>query len=141
MTAPPAPYEKPRSSGSRTFLIVLAVLGGIGAVGALTCAGLAVFGVGLLESQVQAEVEDALEPHVGTIRAFDLNWTATGLHQEPNVLVYDVEGSTGAGRLVADHTTVNGNREEVRWAVLHPDGRADPIVVAGTPPSKFIAGR
>lgn len=142
MTAPPAPYEKPRSSGLRTFLIVVAVVVGVCLAGALTCAGacagLFVFGSGMLEDQVQAEVEQALAPHVGSIRSFELNWTESGLYEEPDVMVYDVEGSTGAGRLVADHVSVDADREEVRWAVLHPSGAGDPVVLVGEPPAKFL---
>jgi len=142
VTAPPAPYEKPRSGNARTFVIVAAVVVGVCVGGALTCAGacagLFVFGGDMLAGQVRTEVEAALEPHVGTLQDFELNWTESGLYEEPDVMVYDVQGSTGSGRLVVDHVSVDAETEEVRWAVLHPAGDAAPLVLMGDPPPKFL---
>lgn len=144
MTSPPAPYETTErgSSAGKTFAIVLGAIVGTGALILLTCAGalLGVVKVGenLVEAEIQSELAEVLAPHAGEIRVFDVNWTESSRYPEPDVLVYDVEGSLGRGKVVTEHVTVDDGSEEVRWAVWHGD-EAPPVAVYGEPPEKFLA--
>ena len=57
---------------------------------------------GLTETEIVEQLREPLAPHVGEVRTFETNWLESGQYGA-DVMVYDVDGSLGKGRVVVLH--------------------------------------
>jgi hypothetical protein len=113
----PAPGTAPR----RTGLLIALLLGG-GAILALivAVAGFAWWGYNLFEDQARDAVarNPVIERHVGEIRDFDFDLSATGDDPDPEVFVVRVGGSLASGTVTAKFVTVDAERERIANGTL-----------------------
>ena len=127
----PDPFEPLEKEGkSRGCIIavivtlVLVVGGGLGG-----CFVLYQFGMNILGEQVVADIEDnpVILEHLGTIEEIDIDLTATAAESDDDVLVFEVTGTKGEGRLVVQ-TWSTDDAEEVQWGMLRlPSGEKIPL--------------
>jgi hypothetical protein len=104
-----SPQPEPPAKSSNTCLILGLVFGGFGGFVLLCggcCVGFAYVSLGAIETQARPEIANnpVVVEHVGQIRSFKMDWTATfneAQQQHENTFVFDVTGDKGSGRIVA----------------------------------------
>jgi hypothetical protein len=119
-------FAPPRSEGRTVALVVTGVLL-LGALGILAVGGgFMVYGLGLLEDQVAADLRGnaVLQAHLGEVIRFDVNFSRSMLEPDQETLVFDVTGLKGAGRVTARCVTVDADHEKVTAGTLRMDSGA-----------------
>ena len=120
------PHAAPRRPGSPVPLI-LAILGGLGAVTFLACCGgclaLAYFGKSVAERELTDQLRDnpALQEHIGDIEQLSYNFIATAAIEDDDVEVYDVQGTKGKGEITMKTSSLMDAEDEIIWARLRLD--------------------
>lgn len=126
----PGSWDRPPSKGGGSVarilgILVIVALIGMGACGA--CAYIALkWGSGVFEEQVESELRDdpVVLEHIGELESVSLDLRATGNEPELDVYVFDVQGTTGSGRLVLRLRTDRGEPEILSGRLELEDGRA-----------------
>ena len=132
----PSGGERFGSEPPRRSNVWLWVIGGVlavGLLGVLACCGSIFFafqfGSGMLADQLQGELQGnpVIREHIGDVESAQMNLTATAQEAQEaeanDVLVFDVEGSIGKGRVTASQ---RGDRLRPRELIL-PDGTRHPL--------------
>lgn len=114
--------------------MLLGIVGGLIAVGALFCCGGALLVVNFGMSIVSAEVQDQLasrpeiQDNIGPIESFKVNYARTGTHDDDETFVYDIQGPKGQGYVEVKQYTNENDEEVIESAVLTMnDGQKIPI--------------
>jgi hypothetical protein len=101
----PPPPKKPSSPGWWIALaacgaIVVLVCGG-------SCAGLFIFGKGVAEEEIAAQLRDnpKFREHIGELQSVKIDLVASGAEDKSDVFVYRVEGTKGKGRVTIREST------------------------------------
>ena len=88
---------------------------------ALGLFGITYFGFGVLAEQVGESVSDnpVVLEHLGGIQSIKLDWMASMADPDPDLFVYQIEGSKGSGEIRVHSTSSDdGMSEHVTWGVL-----------------------
>jgi hypothetical protein len=131
-----APSKK--SGGSKTILIILAILGVLGLVCCGSVGGLAWFGASKLNEIASQELRRRLDEspvaaaELGTIESLSINLMKTGQYNEKNnaggkseqaFIVFDVKASNASGEIVCEARGQQGQASDIVSGVLvKPDG-------------------
>jgi hypothetical protein len=131
-----APRQK--SGGSKTLLIILAVLGVLGLVCCGSIGGLFWFGASKLNEIASQELRRRLDEspvaaaELGTIESLSINLMKTGQYNEKNnaggegeqaFIVFDVKASKTSGEIVCEARGQEGQSSDIVSGVLvKPDG-------------------
>ncbi len=102
------PYGPPQpKSNSSIIWIVGIVIGVIGLGGLLACGccgGLTFFGMNVAADQVADSLRDnpVVVEHLGEIKECNWNVGESFQHDDDDVMVFDVEGSQGSGKIIGE---------------------------------------
>ncbi len=109
---PGAPYDpygpKPSGGGSNWVLILLAIIFGSGAIICICCGVSGYYGFQGVGNIMGEEVAQSLEgnpvieEHIGTINKCEWNFIASTNHSDEDIMVFDVEGSKGSGKIYGE---------------------------------------
>ena len=123
MNVPVRPAAPP-ARRSPWLLIVLLLGGGLLLALILAIGGVAYWGYDMFRDQARDAVarNPVIQQHVGEIREFDFDMSATGDDPDPEVFVVRVEGTRGSGTVTAKFVTVDAERERIASGTLVLDG-------------------
>lgn len=131
------PQQPASSGGSKTWLWVLGILGGLFIVGSMVCCGVIYYGSSQISSLVaEAAMEEfqndpAVQEHIGTIESSEMNFSEaiSESAKDPNVavVVFGVTGDKGSGKIL--HKT-NNETQELTVTLVMDDGTEYPMEAA-----------
>ena len=101
------------SGRAHTWLIVL-----LGLLVVLAVGGYALFrwGTDILEREVEVLLRDnpVIVEHIGRIRSFELDFTASSAEPDENTFIYRIVGEKGEGEVAVESITNDDGAEEIR---------------------------
>lgn len=133
------PMQPPQKQGMSTTMIVVIVVGSVGGISLLCCAGACgsamFFGMGQIGNVAKSEFSGHpdVQQQIGEIESASVNFAQTGdvgsQVQEDNVFVLDVEGSKGSGQFILKY---DGEMQSVIWGKMITD--QGETTLKGNPP-------
>jgi hypothetical protein len=123
--ASPDPYARPKA-GTSPWLIV-GIVGGVMGLGVLVCCGgcgvWMYFSFEVMETEIANQLRDHpdFRQHVGEIKEFKYNWTASNAEPDWDVEVYDVVGTLGSGTVTVRTRMESDGYSTVLWAKIRLD--------------------
>jgi len=102
-----SPYQQQPKS-SLLWLWILLGVGGVGLLVCCGCGGLGMLGVSMAGSQMAARLnaDPVVQEHLGTVTSATMDVMGTGEESQRaggrNVIVFDVVGDKGTGKVIAD---------------------------------------
>ncbi|MBL8891001.1 MAG: hypothetical protein JNL67_13550 [Planctomycetaceae bacterium] len=120
---------------SNPMKVVLIVFGMVAAMGLLCCVGvggLAYFELRNMAEEVKVELAavSEIKEHIGDIRSFRTDYSASFEYEDADTYVYDIEGTKGNGRVQVQHITGPSGKEVlVSGELILPDGQVIPLSI------------
>jgi|GEM_PF-2857308 hypothetical protein len=144
---PPDPYAAPPAKKSSNLKIILIVLGILGVMGVVCCGGLigggfwaANFAMNMMGEAIRPLVanDQTVLEKIGDVQSISGSLMETGTYQQQsgqqNVIVFDIQGSKGSGKLIAKLKSDPGRIENaddfsdaVEWIKLRIGDEEFPI--------------
>lgn len=117
----------------RLVLLVLGIVFGLFALGALACCGVGYYGVTVFQSelskQFRQQIEDSPEiaEHIGQIESLQMRFIDSAASGDDDEMIFDISGSKGSGQVMVDVSAASSSQPEGAFVLVLDDGTRLPL--------------